>query len=810
MSTSSSSTYSIQQLWELSGWDDLISALDAALDSTESYSGTDLLTLCAMASQYGHLSAARKILRKALSTGLVSKQETKRLLIASAQESLAKVRGQFALSGTDQVKASIFVGGAVTLSSLSRWYRSEGELGVYTRNQLTESPLAEISSECAILIERLQSCSDKSLGSIELKETVAECGYTKLFSVELADAFRPFSAQLDGLRVLVLDSEAGVQTRFFAECGASVTTVTTNPEHALLTAALCADLPKVHVVLDSPHLVPFRGLFDLVIITGYHEEFLARSGVLSPLDHLLKRAYFALVANGSLLLAGHNGLALRHFNNQRDVYGREGSAALEGRFNPGMPHMLSSSVVEASLARCGFYSHDHCAVMGPINKPKLIVSPKGCELPAEQWNLGTLVRRSLWQGSADRLARFSESRVMRAIVERTQLPTWSDGYLVLSHKSSEPQLCLHDWLASYFICNTGQSIRSERRFRLIQADAESIEVTTHTMPGSDAVTVVPYIKGAVYRDNLDDLLQVPGWTFEQILQWSTIWLRCLLSSLDSNDSLKPEGEIVANYQGHYDLWVPEWLLGATPERWIKTAEGEFKCLHKRINGLGGTLPMAAVLFAGLTSVFSSIRSVAEPADSTWLRPELLAVVLIERLGFAIDRADIDVIRGEWLRVNTIPLPNAGYFQPREISRSLTDVAKLYWATETEGFSEDKASSDILIFDGSLQTLRLPIAIANQKLKALRFDVANRPGCFEIEDMSVVGADGEVLWRWRHLRDGLSNIQGASLLTDVEAGRSCVLSRGDDPQFVLNLSQSVLDAAAGGVLKVVCSAWPQRL
>ena len=527
------------------------------------------------------------------------------------------------------------------------------------------------------------------------------------------------------------------------------------------------------------------------------------------MDHLLERAYSALAANGSLMLAGHNALALRHFNNQPDTYGREGVVALEGRFGAGRPQLLSSSRVTASLARCGFDRLEHCAVMGSIKDPRLVVSLQGSVLGAKQLNLETLVRRSLRDEDVNRLARFSESRVMQAVVQGGELQRWSDGYLFLAHKSSEAQLHVEGWLASYFGRDPEQPTSRELRFCLASPDGKDIEVTTAPFSGYEGGEAEPYINGSVHRDSLDDLLQVPGWTFEQVLHWSDVWLRCLLSSLDSNDSLKPEGEFAANYQGQYELWVPEWLLGATPQRWIKTAEGDFKCLHKRCD-VSATLPMAAVLFAGLTSTFSTIHSVAAPAVDAWLEPKTLTDELIERLGFALDPSDIEVVSDEWQRVGQASLPTEGYFQPREIISEQTDIAKLYWATEDEGFSERKTSTDTLVLDGSVQTLNFPIALREQKVKALRFDVANRPGCFEIEDMSVLDAGGEVLWCWQHSRDELSSILGATLVTDAAAQRSCMLSRTNDPQFVLSLPRMVLDSIVGGVLQVKLSVWPQRL
>lgn len=808
MTISSSDTFSIQQLWELSRWNGLVPPLNAALDD-DRYSGQGLLVWCDAAIQVGRLFAARDLLRQALLAGVVTKEEAARFLIGGAYKSLVKARAELAPRDGAETGVSTALVDALPLSDVTRWYRAEGDPVVYVSNQHAESPLTKVNPECHKVIQRLQACSDRSLGSASLQEAVSASCYAELFSPNLADVLRPCSSQFDGLRVLVMDSQGGAQARFLAECGASVTAVASSPEHALISAALCADLPNVQVVLDTPHLVPFRGLYDLVVISVYQEVFLAKSEVLAPLDHLLKRAYSALLANGSLMLAGHNALALRHFNNQQDAYYREGADALEGRIGAESPQTLSSLAVQGALTRCGFGRQDRCAVMGTINCPRLLVSQRGCDLPPERWNLETLVRRSLREGDTNRIARFSESRVMQTIVKGGDLQSWSDGYLFWAHKSSEPLFSFEGWLASYFTRRATFSVRQERRFCLTPPDDEKIEVLTPSLSGSDGGKAEPYMIGVVYRDILEDLLQELGWTFEQVLQWSTVWLRCLLSSLNSKDLMSPERALVASYWGHYDLWVPEWLFRATPDRWIKAPSGGFTCLCK-LGEPSAAVPMAAVLYTGLVDMFSTIRSVAEPADNTWLEPEALALAIVDRLGFTIDPRDIGMVWGEWQRVSHLPLPNAGYFQAREVPRALTDSAKLYWAIESEGFSENKTSICTLPLDGSVQTLKFPIASAEQRITALRFDVANRPGCFEIVEMSVIDAGGEVLWGWRHSRDELFNVQGACLVTDAEAGRSCILSRGNDPKLVLNVSETVLDAAAGGTFRVTLSAWPQRL
>src|SRR5690606_1040549 len=111
-----------------------------------------------------------------------------------------------------------------------------------------------------------------------------------------------------------------------------------------------------------------------------------------PMAHLLERARMALKPDGCLLISGHNALALRHFNGQRDTLGREGTAALESRFTGRAPHFWPAFTISKALQESGFHRQIHCALMGPLDCPKLIVSPLGCELAGKSWNLETLLR----------------------------------------------------------------------------------------------------------------------------------------------------------------------------------------------------------------------------------------------------------------------------------------------------------------------------------------------------------------------------------------------------------------------------------
>ncbi|MDO3387340.1 hypothetical protein QWI17_15980 [Gilvimarinus sp. SDUM040013] len=574
----------------------------------------------------------------------------------------------------------------------------------------------------------------------------------------------------------------------------------------LRTLNMCG--PSLRIIeVDAPVTLPLSGQYDLVVIAGYHETFASDTNMVDPLSHLLRRAYSALAPGGSVVIAGHNALALRHFNGQRDVYGREGAASVERLFPSGSPKLWSAKAVHRALAKTGFQAQAPCALMGTVAQPRLLVSPQGCELPAERWNLETLVRRALAGIEPERLARFSESRVLSEITRGGALADWSDGYVLLGHKSAAPQFSFGGWLASAFSRQGSGDDVQETRFTIEASnDAESgdIRVETYSQGNVKPVSVTPYINGTVYRDRLDDLLQTPGWAFEQVLQWSAVWLRCLLASIDADEASSSDEPFAASFAGDYDFQVPARLLLATPSQWIQRPDGSFHCLYETAES-DGTVPMASVLYVGLLSAFTTLRSVAEPADSAWLEPLALAEAVVGRLGYSISEHDYEVLVLNWQKVSGTQLPKPVAFFARLNQHPMIDEAKLYWATKSEGFSESKTSTDTLNLDGRSQVLRLPIASADQTVTALRFDVANRPGCFDIESMTVLQVNGEVLWRWDHTREALSGIRNATLVLD---GRSCLLSRGNDPQLVLNLPEPAL--CAGGELKVRLSAWPQRL
>lgn len=611
----------------------------------------------------------------------------------------------------------------------------------------------------------------------------------------------------EAARLLVNNVRQSLARLSGTQCVGSGASQALSSTAAIFLRAFAINVSGLRVLeVDAPDCLSVCGQYDVVVIAGLHETFAAQTEVADPLGHILRRAYSALVPGGRIVVAGLNALALRHFNDQRDAYGREGALAIEGRFPDGAPALWSTSTMSRALSSAGFQSLTPCALMGSVEQPRLLVSPQGCELSAERWNLETLVRRALVGSDPGRLARFSESHVLREVVQSGALANWSDGYVFLAHKSADRQVSLGGWLASVFSSEDSGDGGQETRFT-VEAERDEIRVETYLEGNAEPDSVGTYVNGAVYRDRLDDVLQTPGWTFEQVLQWSAVWLRCLLASLDGNDALAPKGAYGEAYSRNYDLWVPERLFLATPTRWVQRPEGSFQCIQDMI-GSEGTAPLAMVLYAGLMSTFETLRSVAEPADAEWLNPAALANAVVRRLGYAPAEEDWGALAAHWQRVTGAVLPSPKHFVAREKPRALTDEAKLYWATESGGFSESNASTATLAFDGSPQVLRLSIGTPDQAVTALRFDVANRPGCFEIESITVLQASGEVLWQWDHTREALSGVQGATLVVDQAAGRSCVLSRGNDPQFVLNVPEPAL--AAGGVLAVWLSAWPQRL
>jgi len=746
------------------------SNLDAAL-AGEGTSGQELLLLSDEALALGRVRDARALVNKALETDL-TREHVARFLLDRARQSLSAVASLLSPGAAET--ASELVG-------MSRWYDFDTSTSIHFRKGTTLPSSGE-----PVDLDQL-SVSGLS-----------------------AAVLRPFGQQFSHLRVLELGCGSGARARFLADCGASVTVVMPNPQDARAVAAQCAGLPNVQVVYDAPHAIPFRGIYDVVLIAGYHEVYAGQASVLDPLSHLLKKANTALATDGCLLLCGYNPLALGHFNDQRDHYGREGAVALEGRFTDGGPRLWPAAAVAKALAEAGFPHREHCALMGSLEKASLLVSPAGCSAPVEQWNLETLVRRSLRRQEADRQHRFSESRLLQSVLQAKELTAWSDGYVFLAHKTDPKVLAVDGWLASSFHISQDNEPGAETRYKAGSGGNDPV-VERYSLGSLTPDAVAPYINGPVYRDFLDDLLQEPGWQFEQVLHWAALWLRCLLSSLSADDSLVPEGEDGGRYQGRYDLWVPQDLFQATPSRWVGRDDGSFECLRS-IDGEKGTAPMAAVLYSGLMDTLFTVTSVAEPADTAWLEPVKLIDAVLEHLGYPFHENDLAALSQHWERVTGTPLAAPARLPARQVLRSLTDSAKVYWATSAEGFSEKNASADWLTLDGSTQTLRLPITpgSSDEGVVALRFDVANRPGCFEVEQMALLGSDGTMLWQWEHNREVLSGVQGMALVLDPQARRSCLLSRGNDPQFVLDLPENILASAAGAVLEVRLSAWPARL
>ncbi|MDO3387344.1 hypothetical protein QWI17_16000 [Gilvimarinus sp. SDUM040013] len=256
--------------------------------------------------------------------------------------------------------------------------------------------------------------------------------------------------------------------------------------------------------------------------------------------------------------------------------------------------------------------------------------------------------------------------------------------------------------------------------------------------------------------------------------------------------------------------MPGRLFLATPARWVQRPNGSFQCLRETTDSEEAA-PLAMVLYRGLLSTFGTLRSVAEPKEAQWLNSVALTHAVVSRLGHPLDKAGHKTHAAHCQRVTGTALPTLKPFVAREKSRSLADEAKLCWATESESFSESKTSTaPLALLNGNPQMLRLPIAAPEQVITKLRFDVANRPGCFEVESITVLQANGEVLWHWNHTREWFPSVKGATLVVDQATGLYCILSRGNAPQLLLALPTAILKTAPGGILQIQLSAWPRRL
>lgn len=129
---------------------------------------------------------------------------------------------------------------------------------------------------------------------------------------------------------------------------------------------------------------------------------------------------------------------------------------------------------------------------------------------------------------------------------------------------------------------------------------------------------------------------------------------------------------------------------------------------------------------------------------------------------------------------------------------------LYWRTAETGFNETDTVKRSYDLNGGLLSFALPLP-TDTAIRGLRLDIAGRSGCFFVRTLRILSSHGELLWDWALDMSRLSNMGQLDIVPMPKLKQVCMVSTGTDPQFLLNVPESLLPSLSGAMLELAFSA-----
>jgi 2-polyprenyl-3-methyl-5-hydroxy-6-metoxy-1,4-benzoquinol methylase len=692
---------------------------------------------------------------------------------------------------------------------LQQNYIFDANLNVWRRSQPYEFTYNDGDEIEQRIFAAVKACEDVSIFSRELLQHQTDWASEYHLSADRVNLLRPFTNQLKDAQVLELGCGCGAITRFLGESGACVTAVEGSQQRAAIAAERCRDLNDVTIILDKLQDVPFHQQFDVVTLIGVLEYSRVYVEAEDPIQYVLEKARSYLKPNGVLIVAIENQLGLKYFAGAPEDHGVGIMAGINDAYGANTPVTFGKQELERRFIKAGFTKCDTYLPFPDYKLPCVIVHPAGC-LHHDRFDLSNLLAGSpLYDRQGIAAPLFSLEASWPVISRNGLAADLANSHLFMVHNTASTWTQSDEVLVSYY---SPKRIAETSKELTICLQGQDVLVNSRQMNNKEAtsaVTTEPYVSGALHSQLLHKIVQKPGWTLEQLEEWLQLWLNALEQAL-----VKPTNTL--KDWPSYDKWLPENYIDAIPRNLIISDNGYSQFIDLEWL-LPHQLPLPLVLYRGLLVTFSSLTSIAPPADATWVQGQTLLEALMAYSGYNLTAQDyqffvpvmqnllrkaqglapVTAISDEAIKLNLFKVrPQVNALQDR------SNCMTLYWRSVDAGFCEEHATKHIYNKSGDRQRISLNIPPQPAEYSRFRLDIAEKPGCYQLNELTLCDNNDEEVWRWDFNVNRLTNIGYLSFFHSPNSNGICLISDGYDPQFELNLPQQVLTAISGGGTMII--------
>lgn len=510
-------------------------------------------------------------------------------------------------------------------------YVREGEQGAWLRPETTSFAYTDGEAVERGLLDFLANTPDRSVLSPALLAEVGDWPRRYHLSPRRANLLRPLEPFLRGRKVLEIGAGCGAITRYLGEIGCEVLAVEGSAARARVAAMRCAGLDGVAVLAETLQTLEPAPRFDVVTLVGvleYARIFFPAAEGRDPVDEMLACAARFLAPGGVLLVAIENQLGLKYFAGYGEDHMNQAMFGLEDRYRPDGVVTFGRAELSARLKGAGLGAQQWLFPFPDYKLPVAVLSERGV-CAAEGVDLGPLAAASVAvDAQTPSSMTFSLEAAWRPVMRNGLGGELANSFLALASAQTLSAVD-ENILAWHFAVERARPYAKRTVFRLRGEEAwvEPERLLSQTESGFAAaaglnlrLVDVPFRQGELWQHALLAVLNEPGWTTEQVVQWAGRWLAGL-------EALHPEMAGLRDV----DARLPGWMLDAVPRNMlVDGAQQSFIDLEWELEA---GVSLGHLCFRAIVHSLTGAASVAPPADAADLAPLEVFRRCMAALGF---------------------------------------------------------------------------------------------------------------------------------------------------------------------------------
>jgi SAM-dependent methyltransferase len=657
------------------------------------------------------------------------------------------------------------------------------------------------------LLSIILSAKDISVGSPDLTQNITNWPSRYHLSPQRVDLLRPLQDILKG-DILEIGSGCGAITRYLGELGENIVAIEGSAKRAQITAARCRDLSNVKVYCENFNDFIPNKKYDVITLIGvleYSPMFI--KGEFPP-QIMLEKIKSFLKPHGVLIIAIENQLGLKYFAGAPEDHLGIPFAGIENKYQKDGPITFGKKKLENYLNDVGLKQIDFLYPFPDYKFPAAIITENGCR--DKNINLTDILRHRIKYFQQNLyVSSFDEEKALATIIENEFIEEFSNSFLIVAGFNKKKNID-SDILLYSFNKNTKKEFCWQNKFVIINNEYWVIknkiypQLKCHSNNIHHQLENEKYIFGQSYSNELFEINEKRDLTIEKIIEWAKPWINYLLSKSITTDM---EGFALLN--GKY--------FDATPFNIVK---------DKKNNAILSTfnlewiikkdLRVDYIVFRGLYYLLIKLTNISQSVTNGYRTFSDICIEMVKAL-FPRYNINVDLYRQyEMEIINQIIekqstqfftqlVPDSSYSLTKEITlfNYLSEFnIQIFWASHTFEFSEKQSKNKYIKISSLKNSVSFTIAPQTEYIDFFRFDIGNRAGIININDIEIKNNKDEIIWTWDpHLILNKSDLLFLENTQYVE-NKIMQIAFSADPQFIVATNDLIKTESANGLVVLI--------